>query len=45
MAGVRPGDWLAVHWGLACERLAADQLWELRRWTDWELVATNARLA
>jgi len=28
VAGVRPGDWLAVHWDLACERLAADQLWE-----------------
>jgi hypothetical protein len=22
-----------------------DQLWQLRRWTDWQLAATNARLA
>jgi Family of unknown function (DUF6390) len=41
---VAPGDWLAVHWDLACERLTADQLWQLRRWTDWQLAATNARL-
>ncbi len=40
-----PGDWLAVHWDLACERLTADELWQLRRWTDWQLAATNARLA
>ena len=39
-----PGDWLAVHWDLACERLTVDQLWQLRRWTDWQLAATNARL-
>jgi hypothetical protein len=42
---VSPGDWLAVHWDLACERLTADELWQLRRWTDWQLAATNARLA
>jgi len=41
----RPGDWLTVHWDLACERLSADQLWQLRRWTDWQLVVTNERLA
>jgi hypothetical protein len=33
-----------VHWDLACERLTVDQLWQLRRWTDWQLAATNARL-
>jgi len=42
---VAPGDWLAVHWDLACERLTADELWQLRRWTDWQLAAANARLA
>jgi len=42
---VRPGDWLTVHWDLACERLSAEQLWQLRRWTDWQLVVTNERLA
>ena len=45
VADVSPGDWLAVHWDLACDRLAADELWQLRRWTDWQLAATNARLA
>jgi Family of unknown function (DUF6390) len=45
VSDVTPGDWLAVHWDLACERLAADELWQLRRWTDWQLAATNARLA
>ena len=40
-----PGDWLAVHWDLACERLTVDELWQLRRWTDWQLAATNGRLA
>jgi hypothetical protein len=42
---VSPGDWLAVHWDLACDRLAADELGQLQRWTDWQLAATNARLA
>jgi hypothetical protein len=45
VTGVAPGDWLAVHWDLACERLTVDDLWQLRRWTDWQLAATNARLA
>jgi hypothetical protein len=45
VTGVAPGDWLAVHWDLACERLTVDELWQLRRWTDWQLAATNARLA
>jgi hypothetical protein len=42
---VSPGDWLAVHWDRACDRLAVDELGQLRRWTDWQLAATNARLA
>ena len=45
VADVSPGDWLAVHWDLACDRLAADELSQLRRWTDWQLAATNERLA
>jgi hypothetical protein len=45
VSDVSPGDWLAVHWDLACDRLAADELWQLRRWTDWQLAATNERLA
>ena len=42
---VSPGDWLAVHWDLACDRLEGDELGQLQRWTDWQLAATNARLA
>ena len=45
VADVSPGDWLAIHWDLACDRLAVDQVSQLRRWTDWQLAATNARLA
>ena len=45
VTGVSPGDWLAVHWDLACEGLTVDELWQLRRWTDWQLAATNARLS
>ncbi len=42
---VSPGDWLAVHWDLACDRLSVDEVWQLRCWTNWQLVATNVRLA
>ena len=42
---VAPGDWLAIHWDLACDRLAVDEVSQLRRWTDWQLAATNVRLA
>jgi Family of unknown function (DUF6390) len=45
VTGVAPGDWLAVHWDRGCERLTADELAPLRRWTDWQLAATNARLS
>jgi hypothetical protein len=45
VADVSPGDWLAVHWDLACDRLGGDELWHLQRWTDWQLAATNERLA
>ena len=43
--GARVGDWLAVHWNWACDRLNADELWQLRALTDWQLDATNTRLA
>lgn len=45
VAGARVGDWLAVHWDWACDRLTADELWQLRALTDWQLDVTNARLA
>lgn len=39
------GDWLALHWNWACDRLNAEELWQLRALTDWQLDVTNARLA
>jgi len=45
VSGVKVGDWLAVHWNWACDRLAADELWHLRALTDWQLDVTNGRLA
>ena len=41
----RPGDWLALHWDWACERLSPASLAALRFWTRWQLTATNNRLA
>jgi hypothetical protein len=41
---VRVGDWLAVHWNWACDRLNAEELWQLRALTDWQLDVTNTRL-
>lgn len=41
----QPGEWLAVHWDWACERLTDDEVGRLRHWTDWQLAVTNARLA
>jgi hypothetical protein len=43
--GLLPGDWLALHWDWACERLSSAQLGYLCRWTGWQLEVTNARLA
>ena len=40
-----PGDWLALHWDWACERLSPVHLADLRHWTRWQLTATNSRLA
>jgi Family of unknown function (DUF6390) len=41
----RPGEWVAVHWGWVSDRLTETDLSYLRRCTDWQLTATNARLA
>jgi hypothetical protein len=42
---VRPGEWLALHWAWACDRLTDSQRDCLRQQTSWQLAATNARLA
>jgi hypothetical protein len=41
----RPGDWLALHWDWACDRLSPADVARLRYWTRWQLRATNLRLA
>jgi hypothetical protein len=40
-----PGDRLALHWDSVCERLDADQVGYLERWTERQLRLTNLRLA
>lgn len=41
----RPGDWLAVHWDHASDRLTDDEVGHLKYWTDWQITATNKRLS
>lgn len=43
--GAAPGQWLALHWDWACERLLPVEVARLRHWTCWQLRATNRRLA
>jgi Family of unknown function (DUF6390) len=45
VADARAGDWLALHWNWACDRLSADDLWQLRALTEWQLDVTNTRIA
>jgi hydrogenase maturation factor len=42
---VAAGDQVAVHWGFACDRLTAEQVESLERWTLWQLEAMAPRLA
>jgi hypothetical protein len=39
--GVGGGDWVSLHWGWACDRLAGDQLRRLAAWTDVAIVSAN----
>ena len=41
----RPGEWVALHWDWVSDRLTDTEAGYLRRWTDWQLAATNTRLA
>ena len=40
-----PGELLALHWDWTCDRLTPEQAAELERRTEWQLAATNTRLA
>ena len=42
VTGLRPGDWVSLHWSRVCERLSAPQLRALRRYTDRHLRLVNA---
>jgi Family of unknown function (DUF6390) len=43
--GLRPGDWVALHWDWVCDRLTATQLRRLRGYTLRQLRVTNAASA
>lgn len=42
--GVGPDDWVSLHWGWACDRLAPKQLTQLAGWTDAALTSANRSL-
>jgi hypothetical protein len=41
-AGLRPGDWVSLHWDRVCDRLSQPQLLALRRFTARHLRLANA---
>jgi hypothetical protein len=43
VGGLRPGDWVSLHWEWVCDRLSAGQLDRLRRYTERHLVIVNDR--
>ncbi|UQX89473.1 DUF6390 family protein [Jatrophihabitans telluris] len=45
VADPAPGQWLALHWNWACDRLTEPERAELERRTGWQLRVTNSRLA
>jgi Family of unknown function (DUF6390) len=42
--GLKPGEWVGLHWGWVCDRLTPRQLSNLRRFTVRHLEIVNARL-
>jgi len=39
---VKRGDWVSFHWGLACTKLTAEQLANLRKYTLMDMEVANA---
>jgi hypothetical protein len=39
--GARPGDWVSLHWGWACDRLGTAQVARLAAWTDAAIASAN----
>lgn len=44
-AGIKPGDWVTLHWNYACEVLTPKQLRNLRKYTDLDIRSVNGVLA
>lgn len=44
VTGLRPGDWVTMHWGCVCDRINERQLLALRRFTARHLRLANASL-
>lgn len=42
VTGLRPGDWVSVHWDVVCDRLTQPQLLALRQFTARHLRLANA---
>jgi hypothetical protein len=43
VGGLKPGDWVSLHWEWVCDRLTAAQLGRLRRYTERHLAIVNDR--
>jgi hypothetical protein len=44
MANVKPGDWISIHWGWACDRLTSQQVQSLSQSTRHHLALANQTL-
>jgi len=44
VGGLRPGDWVSLHWDWVCDRLTAAQLRDLQRYSGRQLGITNRKV-
>ena len=42
VTGLRPGNWVSLHWDCVCDRLSQQQLLALRRFIARHLLLVNA---
>ena len=42
VAGVRPGDWISFHWGVACSILTPRQIANIRKYTLSDMAIANS---
>lgn len=45
VTGLRPGDWVSMHWNCVCDRLSRRQLLALRQFTARHLRLVDAECA